>query len=52
MRRDGVPITRENYLQMAYFGEVPQPWSAEDEAGLPKELQDWSGFKVSGRAKQ
>jgi hypothetical protein len=25
--------------------EKPEPWTAEHEADLPKELQDWSQFK-------
>jgi hypothetical protein len=45
MKRCGIPITRENYLHLAYFGEIPDPWGAELEANLPVELQDWSQFK-------
>lgn len=43
MRADGTPITRENYIEMAW-PEVPDPWLPEHEAELPVELQDWSQF--------
>ena len=38
----GLPLTRENYLDLAYFGNPPKKWDAEAEAQLPKFLQDWS----------
>lgn len=44
MRKNGVPLTRENYLHMAYLGEIPDPWTSEHEAELPKQFQDWSKF--------
>ena len=34
-----IPVTRENYLELAYIGEVLQELSAEQEADLPVELQ-------------
>ena len=40
MRKAQIPVTRENYLQIAYFGRTPQPWTIEHELELPKELQD------------
>ena len=43
MKRDGIPVTRQNYLQMAYPTGLPE-WSAELEAEMPPELQDWSQF--------
>ena len=42
LKRAGVPVTRESYLRLAYFGRVPKELSAEEEAELPKELQDWT----------
>lgn len=45
MKRYNVPVTRDNYLHVAYMGEVPHPWTAELEANLPPQLQDWSQFK-------
>ena len=44
MKRDGVPVTRENYIARAY-GDTPEPWTVEHEADLPYALQDWSRFK-------
>jgi hypothetical protein len=39
MRRYRIPITRQNYLNLAYMGEVPAELSAEEEANLPSMLQ-------------
>ena len=39
MKRDGIPLTRANYLAMAYPEGMPQPWSAELEAELPQSLR-------------
>ena len=39
MERYQIPVTRENYLELAYIGEVLQELSAEQEADLPVELQ-------------
>ena len=41
MREDGIPVTRENWIEMNYT-EIPTPWTAEMESELPEELQDWS----------
>jgi hypothetical protein len=35
----GVPITRENYLKLAYMGEPPAELSAEEEMNLPPEVR-------------
>lgn len=45
LRRYGIPVTRENYLSLAFGDPVPE-LSAEQEADLPPELQDWSRFKA------
>jgi hypothetical protein len=37
MRNVNIPITRENYLNLAYTGDVPSPLSAEEKADLPPE---------------
>jgi hypothetical protein len=39
MKRFGIPVTREDYLELAYMGEVPKELSAEQEAELPPEIQ-------------
>ena len=45
LEKAGVPLTRENYLNMAYLGNPPKELEAEQEAELPKELQDWRKFQ-------
>jgi hypothetical protein len=44
MRKEKIPLTRENYIALNYLGELPDDWTPEDEADLPAELQDWSLF--------
>jgi len=45
MKKAGVPVTRENYIDMAWGQPLPE-WTAELEMELPKELQDWSLFEM------
>jgi hypothetical protein len=40
MRDRGIPITRENYIEMNWMGDPPEPWTAEDEDQLPEELRE------------
>jgi hypothetical protein len=44
MKKCNIPITRQNYLDLAYCGQLPE-WGAELESNLPAELQDWSQFE-------
>jgi hypothetical protein len=39
MRIESIPLTRENYLALAYPDGLPAPWTAELEAELPEELR-------------
>ena len=39
MIKYNIPLTRENYLDLAYMGDVPEELSAEEEADLPEEFQ-------------
>lgn len=39
MERDHIPMTRENYLDIAFMGNPPDPLSAEQEADLPEQFQ-------------
>lgn len=39
MRKLRIPITRDNYLDLAYFGDKPKELDAEQEAELPQQLQ-------------
>jgi hypothetical protein len=45
MKGNGVPITRETYIELAWGSLLPDPWTKEDEAYLPGELQDWTQFE-------
>jgi hypothetical protein len=44
MKRHDLPITRENYIKLAWGSSIPDPWTPDDEAELPNELQDWTQF--------
>ena len=39
MKKENVPLTRDNYLAFAYLGNPPEELSAEEESQLPKEFQ-------------
>ncbi len=39
LKRFGRPVTRENYIDVAYAGEPPEPWTGEHEATLPRHLR-------------
>lgn len=41
MKRLGLPLTRESYLELAYAGNVPRKLSGEEEALLPEQFQQW-----------
>ena len=39
----GIPVTRENYLRLAFMGNPPEePLDGEVEDMLPEELQQWN----------
>ena len=39
MKKNDVPLTRKNYLEIAYMGDPPpEPLDAELEAEIPEEL--------------
>jgi hypothetical protein len=42
MKQTGIPMTRENYLELAYLGEPPAELSGEEETELPEQFQDES----------
>lgn len=46
MRRAGIAITRESYIDYAYCGTPPE-WSAELERMLPPQLQNGSSSSPS-----
>jgi hypothetical protein len=39
MKERGVPLTRENYLYIAYMGRVPEEIGGEIEASIPWEIK-------------
>lgn len=39
MEQYKIPMTRENYLNIAYFGNPPEQLDAEAEAELPEQFQ-------------
>ena len=41
----GLPVTRQTYIEVNWWGAIPDPWTPEDEAELPEELQDWDLFQ-------
>jgi hypothetical protein len=47
LEAEGVEVTRQNWIDLSYGHEVPSPWTAECEAELPDELQDWSQVVVT-----
>jgi len=38
MKRFNLPMTREQYIELAFLGEAPE-LGAEEEAGLPEQFQ-------------
>ena len=40
MIEKGVPLTRENYLHIAYMGNPPEEIGGEIEAAIPQEIRD------------
>jgi len=40
MKQENIPLTRENYLALAYLGNPPEELGAEEEAELPEEIQN------------
>jgi hypothetical protein len=39
MKRYGGPMTRERYLDLAYFGNPPEELGEEEEAALPPQFR-------------
>jgi hypothetical protein len=48
MKSKGIPLTRKNYLALAYLGKPPAELDAEQEAEIPEELtQQYVRFRRS-----
>tara|TARA_R110000822_G_scaffold89623_3_gene207439 strand:+ start:575 stop:700 length:126 start_codon:yes stop_codon:yes gene_type:complete len=39
MKRLNLPLTRDQYLELAFLGEIPDELGAEEEADLPEQFQ-------------
>ena len=39
MQRLNLPMTREQYLELAFMGDMPKELGAEEEAGLPEQFR-------------
>ena len=39
LRQFNMPVTRKNYLDLAYPDGLPADWGAEGEAGLPEKIR-------------
>jgi hypothetical protein len=39
MKHLHIPLTLDNYLDMAYMGDPPKELTAEEEADIPEEIQ-------------
>ena len=48
MKKNGIEINRENYLALAYLGDVPE-LDAEIESMLPPEIQEKPNARKSRR---
>ena len=40
MKENNIPLTRGNYLTLAYMGDPPK-WCPELESEIPEQFQDW-----------
>ena len=40
MKKHKIPLTRENYLKIAYLGDPPEELGAEEEAEIPDEIRN------------
>jgi hypothetical protein len=48
MKKNGIPLTREQYIHLVYFGHPPAEWTAEDEEQLPEQFQNWEALELAG----
>lgn len=43
LKKNKIPLTRQNYLEIAYMGDPPEKLGAEEEADIPPEISGASG---------
>jgi hypothetical protein len=39
MQRFGIPVARQSYINLAYWGTPPKDWTPEHEEELPRKLR-------------
>lgn len=39
MKRTGTPVTRQNWINLSYGADIPNPWTWEHEEELPPGLR-------------
>jgi hypothetical protein len=39
LKKFNLPLTRDNYLGLAYPEGIPQDWDVQNEMGLPQEIR-------------
>jgi hypothetical protein len=50
MMKEGMPLTRSNYIGMNWGGQAPSPWLPHHEEEVPEPMRDWS--RVQGEPPQ
>ncbi|MGA7226205.1 MAG: hypothetical protein WB621_06060 [Candidatus Acidiferrales bacterium] len=49
MKKEGVPLTRQNYLDLAYMGSPPDEIGGEIEASIPWEIKHVEDIALMAR---
>ena len=49
MKKYDIPLTKENYLELVYNGDVPTELEAEEIASLPEMFQDNNEIENDGQ---
>ncbi|QDP57954.1 MAG: hypothetical protein Unbinned2189contig1000_39 [Prokaryotic dsDNA virus sp.] len=49
MKKYDIPLTKENYLELVYNGDVPSELEAEEIAALPEMFQDNNEIENDGQ---
>tara|TARA_B100000575_G_C22660637_1_gene404234 strand:- start:249 stop:410 length:162 start_codon:yes stop_codon:yes gene_type:complete len=49
MKKYDIPLTKENYLELVYNGDVPTELEAEEIAALPEMFQDNNEIENDGQ---
>ena len=49
MKKNNIPLTRQNYLDIAYFGNPPEEIGGEIEASIPWEIKHVEDIALMAR---